>query len=30
VRIAVVKADPGYGPNPGHAGTGEIIALDTC
>ena len=26
----VVDADPGYEPNPGHSGTGEIIALDTC
>ena len=30
VRIAVVDADPGYAPNPGHSGTGEIIAIDTC
>ena len=30
VRIAVVAADPGYSPNPGRSGTGEIIALDTC
>lgn len=26
VHIVVVRTDPGYGPNPGHAGTGTIIA----
>jgi hypothetical protein len=26
VHIVVVKTDPGYGPNPGHAGTGTVIA----
>jgi hypothetical protein len=25
VHIVVVRTDPGYGPNPGHAGTGVII-----
>jgi hypothetical protein len=25
-RIVVVETDPGYGPNPGHAGTGTVIA----
>ena len=25
-RIVVVKTDSGYGPNPGHAGTGTIVA----
>ncbi len=25
-RIVVVKTDPGYAPNPGHAGTGRIVA----
>ena len=24
--IVVVQTDPGYGPNPGHAGTGTIVA----
>ncbi len=26
-RIVIVKTNPGYGPNPGHAGTGEVIAI---
>jgi M6 family metalloprotease-like protein len=26
VRIVVVRTDPGYGPSPGHAGTGTIVA----
>jgi hypothetical protein len=25
--IVVVKTDPGYAPNPGHAGTGKIVAV---
>jgi hypothetical protein len=25
-RIVVVRTDPGYAPNPGHAGTGTVIA----
>ncbi len=25
-KIVVVKTDPGYSPNPGHAGTGTIVA----
>jgi hypothetical protein len=25
-RIVVVKTDPGYGPNPGTAGTGTVVA----
>jgi hypothetical protein len=29
-RIAVVRPDPGYGPDPGHAGTGRIVAVVTC
>ena len=24
--IVVVKTDPGYAPNPGHAGTGTVVA----
>ena len=27
-RIVVVKTNPGYAPNPGHEGTGKIIAVD--
>ena len=26
-RIVVVKTDPGYAGNPGHAGTGTIVAV---
>jgi hypothetical protein len=26
VRIVVVKTDPGYAPNPGHPGTGTVLA----
>jgi hypothetical protein len=26
-KIIVVKTDPGYGPNPGHPGTGKVIAI---
>ena len=26
LHIVVVRTDPGYGPNPGHAGTGTIVA----
>jgi hypothetical protein len=25
--IVVVKTDPGYAGNPGHAGTGKIVAV---
>ena len=25
-KIVVIKTDPGYGPNPGHPGTGTIVA----
>ena len=25
-KIVVVKVDPGYSPNPGHPGTGTIVA----
>ncbi len=27
VHIVVVKTDPGYAPNPGHAGSGRVIAI---
>lgn len=26
-RIVIVKTDPGYGPAPGHTGTGKVIAV---
>ena len=26
-RIVVVKTNPGYGPAPGHAGTGQVVAV---
>lgn len=26
VRVVVVKTDRGYGPNPGHGGTGTVVA----
>jgi uncharacterized repeat protein (TIGR01451 family)/CSLREA domain-containing protein len=26
VRIVIVKTNPGYSPNPGHAGTGTVVA----
>lgn len=25
-KVVIVRTDPGYGPNPGHAGTGTIVA----
>lgn len=27
VHIVVVRTDPGYQPNPGHAGTGTIVGI---
>jgi hypothetical protein len=27
VHVAIVKTDPGYAPDPGHAGTGTVVAL---
>ena len=27
VHIVVIKTDPGYAPNPGHAGTGTVVAI---
>jgi hypothetical protein len=29
-KIVTVATDPGYDPNPGHPGTGRIIATITC
>jgi hypothetical protein len=29
VHIVVVKVDPGYQPNPGHAGTGTVV-IQVC
>jgi len=26
-KIVVIKTDPGYGPNPGHAGTGTVVSV---
>jgi len=26
VHIVMVRTNPGYGPNPGHPGTGTIVA----
>ena len=26
-EVVIVKTDPGYGPNPGHEGTGEVVAI---
>jgi hypothetical protein len=26
-RVVVVKTDPGYAPDPGHAGTGTVVAV---
>ena len=26
-HIVVVKTDPGYAPNPGHPGTGTVVAV---
>ena len=26
-QIAIIKTDPGYDGNPGHAGTGKIVAV---
>jgi hypothetical protein len=27
VHIVIVKTNPGYAPNPGHAGTGTVVAV---
>ena len=29
-NVAVVQTDPGYESNPGHAGTGTVVALLGC
>ena len=29
-HIVVVKTEPGYAPDPGHHGTGEIVATFCC
>ena len=26
-KIIIVQTNPGYGPNPGHAGTGQVVAI---
>src|SRR5438552_10957853 len=28
-KIVVIRTDPGYGPNPGHPGTGTVMSV-TC
>ena len=28
-KVVVVRVDPGYGPNPGHEGTGTVVSI-TC
>lgn len=30
VNVALVAVDPGYGPAPGHAGTGTIVGFSGC
>ena len=30
LSIVVVQTNPGYGPNPGHPGTGVVIALTSA
>ena len=29
-QVALVAVDPGYGPAPGHPGTGTVVGLDVC
>jgi len=29
-ELAMVAVDPGYGPNPGHPGTGTVVGLYDC
>ena len=26
-KVVIVKTNPGYAPNPGHAGTGTVVAV---
>ena len=26
-KIIIVRTNPGYGPSPGHAGTGQVVAI---
>jgi hypothetical protein len=28
--VVVVKTNPGYGPDPGNAGTGTVVAAEVC
>jgi hypothetical protein len=30
VKLAVVETEPGYGPDPGHAGTGTVVEVLPC
>jgi hypothetical protein len=27
IHIVVIQTNPGYAPNPGHAGTGKVVAV---
>jgi len=29
-KLAVVKANPGYSPDPGHKGAGTVVAVREC
>ena len=29
-QLVIVKTDPGYGPNPGHGGTGTVVLRLPC
>ena len=29
-KLVIVKTDPGYAANPGHAGTGTVVAVLPC
>jgi hypothetical protein len=26
-KVIIVRTNPGYGPSPGHAGTGQVVAI---
>jgi hypothetical protein len=26
-KIVIVRTNPGYGPSPGHPGTGQVVAI---
>ena len=29
-KLAIIKTNPGYLPNPGHKGTGKVVAVMEC